>query len=324
MNPSSFVPVEGELARPRLMPLKGVPFGREWTFRSVPGARSGKAYLAELVTSCIDVKAPHRACRWMPLDSPAAAPAAGAPRATAPRAAAPRPFETRAHRGTYAICWTVGALTVIGWLIVAHEPPASLVAPAREAQSAAGAAPDAAHLPFAMPARPSQPVEQHAVTGRIGTAAIAPTPSQDATPAPPVNARLPADAERHDTAPARNAKPLAEPPPRPPAAERQTPARRAASQAVPPAGEAERVATRARPAPLPVRAAMPAAPAAHDDAFDDMPADPRALIAMADALRAERPAVTRAAPSSGTDADADWSARLTHRRLTDAPDAFAR
>ncbi len=302
------------------MPLKGVPFGREWTFRSEPGARSGKAYLAELVTSCIDVKAPHRACRWMPLDSPPAA--AATPRATAPQAAAPRPFEARAHRGTYATCWTVGALTVIGWLIVAHEPPARMVAPVREAQSAASAAPDAAHLPFAMPARPSQPVEQHTVTGRIGAATIAPTPSQDATPAPPVNARLPADADRYDTAPARNAKPRAEPPPRPPTAEHQAPTGRAASPAVQPAGEAERVATRPRPAPSPIRAAMPAEPPAHDDALDDALDDPRTLIAMADALRAERPAVTRATPSSGT--DADWSARLTHRRLTDAPDAFAR
>ncbi|WP_051995145.1 hypothetical protein [Burkholderia sp. lig30] len=299
------------------MPLKGVPFGREWTFRSVPGARSGKAYLAELVTSCIDVKAPHRACRWMPLDSPAAA--AATPPATALRAAAPRPFEARAHRGTYATCWTVGALTLIGWLIVAHEPPARLVAPVREAQSAASAAPDAARLPFAIPARTTQPVEQHTVTGRIRAATIAPTPSQDATPAPPVNAHLPADADRYDTAPARNAKPRAEPPPHPPAAERQpAPTRRVASPAAPPAGEAERVATRPRPAPPAVRAAIPAEPPAHDGALDD----PRTLIAMADALRAERPALTRAAPSSGT--DADWSARLTHRRLTDAPDAFAR
>ncbi|CAN0619288.1 conserved protein of unknown function [Burkholderia multivorans] len=302
------------------MPLKGVPFGREWTSRNAPGAQSGTAYFAELVTSCIDVNAPHRACHWMPLDPPAAAAATAAPQAAAPRATAPRRFTARVHRGTYAACWTIGALALIGWLVVVHAPPASLVATAREAQSATGAAPDTAPLPVAMPPRTLQATEQYVPVEDVGTVAIASSaPRSDAVPAPRVGGPLSVATDRHDTAPARDAKPLAHLL----AAERQAaPTRRAAAPAVPPAGEAVRVATRLRPTPLPVHAAMPAVPAAHDDALDDMPADPRALIAMADALRAERPAVTRTAASSA--ADADWSARLTHRRLTDAPDAFAR
>jgi len=290
------------------MPLKGVPFGREWTFRGAPGSRSGEAYFAELLTSCIDVNAPHRACHWMPLDSPATATAA---------AAAPRRLETRVHRGTYAACWTVGALALIGWLVVTHVPPASLVATAREAQSTASAAPDAARATAAMTARTSQLAERHTATERVGATMIS---SPDAMPAAPADASPSAAADRRDTAPARDATPLAEPQPQALAAtERQpAPTRRTAAPAVPPTGDAQRVVTRPRPAPPPVRTAMPAEPPAHDDALDD----PRTLIEMADALRAEWPAVTRAAPSSGT--NADWSARLTHRRLTDAPDAFAR
>ncbi|CAN0619087.1 conserved protein of unknown function [Burkholderia multivorans] len=304
------------------MPLKGVPFGREWTSRNAPGAQSGKTYLAELVTSCIDVNAPHRACHWMPLDPPAAA--AEAPQAAAPRATAPRRFAARVHRGTYATCWTVGALALIGWLVVTHAPPDSLVATARKAQSVTGAAPDTARVPVAMPARTLQATEQRVPAEDIGAVTIASSaPQSDVVPAPRVDGPLSVAADRHGTAPARDAKPLAEPQTRLLVAERQAaPTRRTAAPAVPPAGEAERVATRPRPVPPPVRAARPAAPAARDDAFDDMLDDPRALIAMADTLRAERPALTPAAQSSGT--DADWSTRLTHRRLTDAPDAFAR
>ncbi|KVX73726.1 hypothetical protein [Burkholderia ubonensis] len=52
------------------------------------------------------------------------------------------------------------------------------------------------------------------------------------------------------------------------------------------------------------------------DALDD----PLALISMANALHAERPVD----PTRASSPDLDWSTQLSHRRLTDTLDAFAR
>ncbi|KWH49184.1 hypothetical protein WT61_20655 [Burkholderia stagnalis] len=62
---------------------------------------------------------------------------------------------------------------------------------------------------------------------------------------------------------------------------------------------------------------LSAVPAPAPEALDDS----RTLIAMARALRAEQPAAT---PSASPDASFDWTSRLSHRRLTDSPDAFTR
>ncbi|VWC74096.1 hypothetical protein BLA18109_02752 [Burkholderia lata] len=63
-------------------------------------------------------------------------------------------------------------------------------------------------------------------------------------------------------------------------------------------------------------AASPRATADTRDTLDD----PLTLIAMASALRATQPARATHAPTTGL----DWTAKLSHRRLTDTPDAFAR
>ncbi|WP_186102663.1 hypothetical protein [Burkholderia gladioli] len=63
MSQPSFLTVEGELARPSLLPLLGLPFGREWTIgKSATPFSLG--YCATLWTYCIDVMAPHPSCCW--------------------------------------------------------------------------------------------------------------------------------------------------------------------------------------------------------------------------------------------------------------------
>lgn len=63
-------------------------------------------------------------------------------------------------------------------------------------------------------------------------------------------------------------------------------------------------------------AALPRATGDMRDTLDD----PLTLIAMASALRATEPVRASHAPATGV----DWTAQLSHRRLTDTPDAFAR
>ena len=63
---------------------------------------------------------------------------------------------------------------------------------------------------------------------------------------------------------------------------------------------------------------LAASPRATGEALDTLN-DPLTLIAMARALRAQ-PARATHAPATGF----DWMAQLSHRRLTDTPDAFAR
>ncbi|VWD29344.1 hypothetical protein BLA18112_05943 [Burkholderia lata] len=64
---------------------------------------------------------------------------------------------------------------------------------------------------------------------------------------------------------------------------------------------------------------LAASPRATGDTHDPLD-DPLTLIAMASALRATQPARATHAPATGP----DWTAQLSHRRLTDTPDAFAR
>ncbi|WP_256260553.1 MULTISPECIES: hypothetical protein [Burkholderia] len=55
------------------------------------------------------------------------------------------------------------------------------------------------------------------------------------------------------------------------------------------------------------------------DAHDTLD-DPLTLIATANTLRAAQPARAAHAPAAGF----DWTSQLSHRRVTDTPDAFAR
>lgn len=310
MTPSPLVPVEGALARPRVAPLDHAPpFGREWKFRGAAGARPSKNCLATLTTSCIDVDRPHSACRWQPLPSMTSAPASAGPPAVAGwrfRRTAGPPQDRRAM---YATCWSIGALGIIGWLIAAHEPPTG----SRSAYEihAASTVPDRATT----------------VTGTVRVAAVQPGPSTRAAPPPPRTAAKPVT-KAAESPPAAH-RVAGRPAPLPPQATSGT--QRTAAASPHRAGSRQPATTPARtPAVTRLTAHSPlrhtaATVAAHERRAPPPLAtgtldDPLTLIAMANALRGTEPARTTHASATGF----DWTSQLSHRRLTDTPDAFAR
>jgi hypothetical protein len=315
MTQSPLVPVEGALARPRAAPLDDVPpFGREWTFRGMAGAPPGKLCVATLSTSCIDIRAPHRACRWGPIAAPAS-PAADAPVVPAAAAGgrAERASRTRGtareRRSLYATCWTIGALAIIGSLIALRGPSAGF-APARavgttevvsdraapstiahrpaptRSDSAAAAAQPTAAASVATIVRSSQPangVTRGRTVPRPGAA------SDSRALARASHAQQPSARESHRSSRPGSETARATPPSAPRVAARPGRAGHTSN--------ASHASTRARVAPP------------HEHAFDD----PLTPIAIANALRADSPARTASTPA----ADFDWTSQLSHRRLTD-------
>ncbi|PRE00304.1 hypothetical protein [Burkholderia ambifaria] len=304
MTPSPLVPVQGALARPRVAPFDQMPsFGHEWGFRP------GKYCLATLTTSCISVDRPHRACHWQPLPAPTSTSASTSTSARPAvvsttvigqrcRGTAGSP---RGRRAMYAIGWTIGALGIIGWLIAAHELPTGFTP--------------------VLAIRISDRAPDHAIssTGSLQVAEIRPDAS--------TNASL----QRTASASAPDAKATALPPATTHAAARPASLRPKATSGVRRTGIVLPVSphqtngprkTVARPPVLSdtagARGRLAPAPRATDarDTFDD----PLTLIAMANALRGTPPASWAHAPAAGF----DWTSQLSHRRLTDAPDAFAR
>ncbi|KVQ87734.1 hypothetical protein WK08_24675 [Burkholderia ubonensis] len=200
-----------------------------------------------------------------------------------------------------ASCWTLGALGIIGWLIAAHEPafgPArapgntqtGVTAISRIAQPPEPAL-AAAHVPATEPSVHAAP-EAAAARPAI-TAAAAPMTAKAEHPVVTHAAALPRTGR---------------------ASERQATAR--AQPAMPAAHH--RVAARVQHAPPPA-AASALRRASMSASLDDLD-DPRTLIALEKALRTEQPAAVRAPQTAA--ADGDWTSRLSHRRLTDTPDAF--
>ncbi|KVW28607.1 hypothetical protein WK94_08310 [Burkholderia ubonensis] len=279
MNPSPFVPVEGDLAVPRFRPLDGIPLGREWAFRGTSDARSGSPYTARTETTCIDVDAPHRACHWTPSSNAKPEPVVVHPRSH-PDAAAP------ARRAVLASCWTLGALGIIGWLIAAHEPAFD---PAR--------APGNTQTGVTAISRIAQPPEPALAAARVPA-------TEPSVHAVPMTAKAEHPVVTHAAALPRTGR----------ASERQATAR--AQPAMPAAHH--RVAAHVQPAPPPA-AASALRRASMSAPLDDLD-DPRTLIALEKALRTEQPAAVRAPQTAA--ADGDWTSRLSHRRLTDTPDAF--
>ncbi|WP_406805911.1 hypothetical protein [Burkholderia semiarida] len=317
MTPSPLVPVEGALARPRATPLDHVPpFGREWRFLGASGARPGSHCLATLTTSCIDIDRPHSACRWQPLPVAAALPAsAGLP--VTPAAGAGRYLRRsvrppRDRRARYAVCWSIGALGIIAWLIGAHEPPADSV-PAYAIQAAGGApahvptSTDTAHVAAAEPVTSTNAMPQRKVTTPGAHTMISP-PAMHRVARSPASLHPPATPDVQHAAPA-SPRPAAgqrstEAPPRTPAVPRLA--------AHPPIQrDATNTGTHVRRAPPPHEADTRVTL----DALDE----PATLIAMANALRATQPA----RPTHPRAAGSDWTSQLSHRRVTDVPDAFA-
>ncbi|WP_063910994.1 hypothetical protein [Burkholderia ubonensis] len=294
MNPSPFVPVEGDLAVPRFRPLDGIPLGREWTFRGTSDARSGSAYTARTETTCIDVDAPHRACHWTPSSNAKPEPVVVHPRSH-PDAAAP------ARRAVLASCWTLGALGIIGWLIAAHEPAFDPARARGNTQTGVTAISRIAQPPEPALAAARVPATEPSVHAAPETAAARPVITADAAP---MTAKAEHPVVTHAAALPRTRR----------ASERQATAR--AQPAMPAAHH--RVAARVQPAPPPA-AASALRRASMSAPLDDLDY-PRTLIALEKALRTEQPAAVRA-PQTAT-ADGDWTSRLSHRRLTDAPDAF--
>ncbi|CAM2165607.1 conserved hypothetical protein [Burkholderia latens] len=314
MTSSPLVPVEGALARPRAAPLDGVPpFGREWTFRGASGTRA----LATLTTSCIDVDAPHRSCRWQP--QPVAPPSlAGAP-AVAPDmrrrsidAAAGRAPDRRA---LHAACWSIGAFVIIGWLVAAHEPfPVFALA----SMQAAGATPrhgneskGTVRTVAALAAKPVDAPAQQVAAHPVATSAGPTRPARGATPkAAPQRSEM-----------ASHAAPVSIVSAAPPLS-RQGPAGKRAKRARASDASASRLAPRP-----PVTQHASRAPS-HDHrhrrshALPPQPSldDPLTLIAIAHALNASLPAPPDKTPGAAF----DWTAQLSHRRVTDVYRALPR
>ncbi|WP_367651223.1 hypothetical protein [Burkholderia pseudomultivorans] len=306
MTPSSLVPVEGALARPRAAPLDDVPpFGREWIFRGASGEQRDRRCLATLSTSCIDIGAPHRACRWEPLPA-SALPAADASVAVAaagrPTARAGPPSHQR--RAMYAACWSIGALGIIGALIAMHEPFGAST-PGGPIQTADAVAVRAA--PSTSTGSSTSAFTATSTSG--GTPPVVPAPPEPAA-IPPVrhaaatsagpsagSPHVASDISRSRTSPRATATPdtrraaAASPPP---SMHRPNGVRTTIAQARPPS--ILRAAVRppiARDAPhAPVRDRLSPVPHTADalDALDD----PLTLIAIAHALGADRAAPRRA------------------------------
>lgn len=314
MIPTPLVSVEGPLARPRVAPLDGVPpFGREWTFSGVPGTRRDTRCVAVLKTSCIDVEAPHRSCHWQ--SPPATRPVSAGIPAVAARAAGQHVERTggRAHdrRARHAACWSIGALGIIGWLIAAHEPfpgfapalQAAGIVPEHAAQSM-GAVQTAAVAPATPNIAPAQSIAARPVATHSPASPVA----RDATIHP---------APRHaDTTPQVQRVAASAPPTPHRPDDRRTTTARVHAPSAPRFTARPSVAHYASRAPTSDLVGSPAHPGAPVDPLDD----PLTLIAMANALHADRPEPAANAPGAGF----DWTAQLSHRRLTDVPDTLTR
>jgi hypothetical protein len=300
------VPVEGKLALPRVAPLGGVPsFGREWTFRPASSAGHRTRCVATLTTSCVDSDAPHRACRWQPLsvEPPSVAPAAD-------RSIVRPPGRTRDRRALHAACWSIGALGIIGTLIATHEPfPRFAPEPAREHASVM--------QPYDAPAAAAVGV---ATTKPIAPNASVVVPAHPSAAAQPVPTSSEAARRAREAATAPAPSPLAsvaaaDTPPHRPNIVRTLSAPRYASTTARPAaawsitGHTSQTASLDHPHRLP-----------HPDAPHDAADDSFTLISLANALQAELPANRATVPVAGF----DWTARLSHRRLTDTPDLYTR
>jgi hypothetical protein len=326
MTPSPLVPVEGALARPRIHPLDDVPpFGREWRFPDASDARPGRNCVAMLTTSCIDVDRPHCACQWEPWPAATSAPAPiGTPVAPAAVAAGrwrPPARRRRDRRAMYAACWSIGALGVIGWLIGTYEPPPGFGS--ADAIQAAGGAPDhvtrSAGTIHVAAARPG------ALTGAL-TRAIpqrdVATPVASTSEPPPAMHRValrPAPLHPQAAADVRHGVPAS---PRR-ATDRRTTEAPPRTQVVPRLAAHPPIVHAPRPRGATdidahERSGQPPRMADTRDTRDSLD-DPATLIAMANALRATQPA----RPAHPGAASFDWTSQLSHRRVTDVPDAFA-
>ncbi|UXU88768.1 hypothetical protein [Burkholderia sp. S-53] len=212
----------------------------------------------------------------------------------------------------YAICWSIGAFGIIGWLIAAHEPSTGFE-PAHTIQMA-GIAPD--HATSSTGTVRVAAVQSGTSTDTSSQRTVA-TPvanTAESPPAPHHAARRPASLRPQATSDVQHsatASPRRTSGTRSTAAPPRTPA--VPRLAARPAVLSDAANTRARDRLIP----LPHATDTRDTR--DMLDDPLTLIAMANALHAAQPARAAHAPAAGF----DWTSQLSHRRVTDLPDAFA-
>ncbi|WP_232294559.1 hypothetical protein [Burkholderia orbicola] len=223
----------------------------------------------------------------------------------------------RDRRAVYAACWSIGALGIIGWLIGTYDPPADF-GPAYAIQAAGGVADRVTtstgtiHVAATRPATSTTAMPQRKVAAPVANTTKAP-PAKHRTPPRPASLHPQTASDMRHAAPAS---------PRRAAGQRTMPApshtpvvpRLAAH---PPTQRAllQRAATNAGTHD---RLAPPPRTADTRDTRDSLD-DPATLFAMANALRATQPA----RPAHPSAAGFDWTSQLSHRRVTDVPDAFA-
>ncbi|WP_146121506.1 hypothetical protein [Burkholderia multivorans] len=306
MTQPPLVPLEGALARPRATPLDDVPpFGREWTVRDVDGASPGKHFVAAtLSTSCIDIHAPHRACRWQAIVQSTSADAVDR---RAERIGRTRSARHERH-AVYATCWTLGALAIIGSLI-ALRAPSTAFAPAptvgtTEAVSNRAAPSTTAHGTVST-RRDSSAAAAAPVAAIIGSR----QPANGATRAQPASRVITTPGGPHRVTPSRALRSSTHAP------HRASRSRLGTAQTTPRA--MPRVAALARYAVSTSSIAGTSTAASMASRSEPTLDDPLTLIAIANALRDD--SSVRAMPALA--ADFDWTSQLSHRRLTDASPA---
>lgn len=296
MNRSLLVPIEGNLGCPRVTPLERFPYRSAWIFREAIGAEPGASRTAFLRTSCVDVAAPHRDCEWTPLDKSTIAPLSGArkqvsrTRVAEPRV--PRHVVIPTHdvrTATLVACITTSAIGIIGWLVAAYTP-LSVGPPLRSLESNVVA-------PAAIIADLEVPFAGHPTSKSAAAISDVPGPGMSTHASQTVHRRVAAAATAADT-------------------HRTALVSRRNHAAVRKAEEVGRnLPTPAHTSPHPARRFDSATEHfAHAVASFDVPPTP---IRHANEMRADRPV------SSGSPASRALLLTLrSHRRLTDAPDAF--
>ncbi|WP_249196001.1 hypothetical protein [Burkholderia cenocepacia] len=222
----------------------------------------------------------------------------------------------RDRRAVYAACWSIGALGIIGWLIGTYDPPAGF-GPAYAIQAAGGVADRVTtstgtiHVAATRPATSTTAMRQRKVAAPVANTTKAP-PAKHRTPPRPASLHPQTASDMRHAAPAlprrATGQRTTQAPPRTPVVPRlaahppiqRAPLQRAAANT----GTTDRLAP---PRTADTRDTR--------DALDD----PATLIAMANALRGTQPA----RPAHPSAAGFDWTSQLSHRRVTDVPDAFA-
>lgn len=322
MNEPDSITIEGIFASPRSTLFDGVPFGREWTYRGMHNA-----LLAWTKTTCIDVEAPHSRCNWtapgkaavtppsLPVVPPVMPVARVLPAVLPAAATVPTAAAMRRRRAILATGLSIGGFGIIGWLVVAHTPTShvttsvqvvsgttagdsvrpSIPAPGdiEQSHNRLAAATPTANVPQTVP--PASPERIAGVTSSSTT----PLSQHDAT-------RTEAGANSAGSREKFRSERLV--------VARATSGPAIRKSAVAPA---PRVVARVAPSLDPEDAtshfSMSTMLEESIEIFDD---------ARRQTASTTQPAAAYANPSRGS--GSDWTTRLAHQRLTDAPDAFTR